>query len=78
MRVEGNEMSDFKDYCCSYRYDQAEWSLVIRAKSFEDATRRLKTIGAWGTVDGELVTTIPGYVPRFLVDAVVAIRNLFK
>ena len=52
-------MAEFKDYICSYRYDCAEWTTTIRATSIDDAAARIKTLGTWGRVDGELMAVIP-------------------
>lgn len=54
-------MTTFRDYSCTYRHDGSDWGLTICAQSAEDAKARLKSIGAWGRVDGELVAIIPAW-----------------
>lgn len=75
-------MSDqWKDYLCSYPFGRngAQWSLTIRARSEAEALERLKAIGGWGTVDGQLMATIPAYPGAGLfVRAFVWLRNLFR
>lgn len=71
-------MSDFKEYVVHYGYEGHQWGFVVKATSPEDAEARLKAIGAWGKVDGELVMTIPGgFGSGAFVRAVVWVRNLF-
>lgn len=65
----------FKEYCCSYRHNCAEWAFTISAESVEDAQARLKTIGAWGKVDGELMLKIPAATPIFLVRLLCWFKN---
>lgn len=50
---------DFRTYLVSYQYDGAKWSLEVRATSEEDAMFRLRRASNYGTVDGELMLTIP-------------------
>ena len=49
---------EHKVYCASYNYAGRKWALNIPAKSFEDAKGHLSHM-SWGTVDGELMGTIP-------------------
>jgi len=53
-------MSDgeYKTYTCSYRFDGGEWGFTIKARSFEEAQRRVKAM-VWASVDGELHAIIP-------------------
>lgn len=56
-------MSDWPTFTCSYRFNDAEWGVTIKAPSFEDARRRIRAIGLTGKVDGELVAIIPAGIP---------------
>lgn len=53
-------MDEWKQYACSYRFgrDRTEWDVTVSARSADEAAERLRAIGAWGKVDGELVATI--------------------
>ena len=61
----------------SYNLDGAQWSMEIVAKDADDARRRLAQASNWGTVDGELVATVPSWRGGFLVPIEVWIRNCF-
>lgn len=61
-----------------YNYDGAQWSAQIVARDYDDAKRRLAAMGTWGTVDGELVASIPANRGGFAIPAVVWFRNFFK
>lgn len=54
-------MSDgeFKEYVVEYGYRGARWGATIKAASIEDAEARIKAMGTFGRVDGELMATIP-------------------
>lgn len=72
-------MDDYRDYLCSYPFgrDGAQYCIIIKARSAEEAHDRLKAIGGWGVVDGELVARIkarPG--AGVLVRLLVALRNI--
>lgn len=71
--------TEWPRWACSYRFgrDGAEYCITIPARSAEEAADRLRAIGAWGKVDGELMMTIPA-VPGggLLVRAIAAFRNL--
>lgn len=62
----------------SYNFDGAQWSMHIVARTAEEAKQRLSTAATWGTVDGELVASVPVHRGGFLIPAVVWLRNLFK
>lgn len=70
---------DFKDYVVEYPFEGARWGATIRAASFDDAKRRIEAMGAWGTINGELMMTIPA-VPGagLFVRAYVWLRNLVR
>lgn len=76
-------MSDFETYICSYRHQGVDWTLEVKASSFEDARERLKQIGAWGRVDGVKVMTmsVPGplfFIVRPIIVFGVWVANLFS
>ena len=48
-----------KTYLCSYGYKGQRWSFEIKAKSLNEAENRLWHLQINGTVDGELMATIP-------------------
>ena len=57
-------MEEDKIFCASYNYAGRKWALNITAKSFDDARGHLGRM-SYGTVDGELMGTIPaGPVPQ--------------
>ena len=66
-------MSEFRTFLVSYNYEGAQWSLEIKATSMADAKARLGRL-AFGTVDGELVATVPA-VAGLLVRLFTAARN---
>lgn len=71
-------MSEFKDYCCTYRFDNADWAFTIRARSSNEARARLRALGTNGTVDGELMAEIPAALGAgFIVRLVCWFQNLF-
>lgn len=71
-------MSDnFKTYVVEYPFGGARWGATIKAESFDDAKRRIEHMGAFGTISGEHIATIPGPVGP-LVRIAVSIRNLFR
>ena len=55
-----NQVEYFKPFLISYRYEGATWNIEIKAKSHNDAERRLHALRT-GSVDGELVMTIPAH-----------------
>lgn len=58
-------MSEFRTFLVSYNYEGAQWSLEIKARSMADAKARLGRL-AFGTVDGELVATVPAVAGPFV------------
>ena len=69
----------WSDFACSYGHGKKQYCLNIRATSFEDAEARLRAIGAWGKVDGELMETIPAHPGGgSLVKLYVWVRNLLS
>ena len=65
-----------KKYLVSYNFEGARWSLTIPAESHSEAERRLALLG-YGTVDGELMATIPGWAAPF-GKVFVALKNLWR
>ena len=66
---------EYKNYCASYNYAGKKWALEISAKSFDDARGHLSHM-SYGTVDGELMGTIPaGPGAGILVRLIVWGRN---
>lgn len=60
----------FSDYLVEYSFGNDVYSLVIPARSWEEAERRIKRIGAFGRVIGSDVTTFPvslGWYAKLLV-----------
>ena len=53
----------WQDYLCTYRHNDKQYSLKVRAENWTDAEERLKAI-SWGTVDGVLHDEIPATNPR--------------
>lgn len=74
-------MNEFKTFLFSYRHEGSLWSAQIKAADFDDAARRLRSIGGNGKVDGELIAAIPVNVithfPLSFLPVVVAVRNFF-
>ena len=66
-------MTEFRTYLVSYNYEGAQWSLELRATSMADAKARLGRL-AFGTVDGELMATVPVIAGPF-VRLLTAVRN---
>lgn len=53
-------MSEYRTYVISYRFQGANWGTTIKATSADEAKSRIEQMGAFGTVDGELMASIPG------------------
>jgi hypothetical protein len=64
-----------KIYLCEYRYEGIQYSIEIPAKSYEDATARLKYLSQ-GRVLGEVKAIIP-YRIGWIAQLSVKIRNFF-
>jgi hypothetical protein len=47
-----------KKFLCSYRHEDAEWSILMDARDWEDAKKRCKKLG-FLRLDGELMAIIP-------------------
>ena len=45
-------------FCITYRHEGKSWGITIDAENWEDAGRRLRSIGMTGQVDGELVDSV--------------------
>lgn len=60
-------MSDkpFDTFCCTYSHDDQDWWLEIKAADYEDAQRRLKSIG-YGKVEGILVEKVSAFVAPWM------------
>lgn len=71
-------MGEDKIFCASYNYAGRKWALNITAKSFDDARGHLGCM-SYGTVDGELMGTIPaGPGAGILVRLIVWARNVLS
>ena len=68
-----------KKYTCSYHHDGSDWAVTIYAYDMEDAEARVKKLG-WLRLDGEIVMTIPWWVPcnGMAANLICGIRNFFK
>lgn len=66
-----------KRFLCEYPYQGDRWGFEIYAIDEADAKARLKAIG-WGEVSGQLMATIPGWVPSPLIGAFIWVQNLRK
>ena len=71
-----SDLDEFKEYVVHYNYGNSQWGVVIKARDFADAERRLYAIGH-GTIGGELVATIPAGMGLF-VRLAVWLRNLVR
>lgn len=47
-----------KTFLVRYRYDGAEWGFKLPARDYADARARLSAL-TFGSIDGELVLTLP-------------------
>lgn len=72
----GLTLDDCKQYVVTYNHAGAQWSVLIWARDEADCRRRMYAISV-GTVDGELVMTLPGYTGP-LARIIVAVRNFFS
>lgn len=68
------EGARYKTFCVSYRFAGGEWSFEIKARDWAEAEARLKAIG-WARIDGEIVATLPGWLPAWSVALICAVRN---
>lgn len=60
----------------SYQLDGQRWAIDLRAKDAADAKRRLAAAAHFGTVDGQLVASLPaGFGP--VARAICWVRNTF-
>ena len=62
-----------KTFVVSYRHEGGEWSLLLKARDYDDAKARLGRL-TWATIDGELMMTLPGYTGP-LAMIIAATRN---
>lgn len=62
----------------SYNMDGTQWQISVVAKDADEAKRRLSAAAAWGTLDGELVATVPMWRGGFLVPIVCWWHNLWR
>ncbi len=62
-------MSADKQFACEYRHNGSTWGLVIWADDWEDAQRKLRSIGTNGCVIGSDVhkVTMPNWLARLLI-----------
>ena len=68
-------MTQFKRFLVSYRYDRAQWNIVILAKDLADARERLAALRT-AHIDGEIVATIPAH-SGWLAPFLAWLRNTF-
>lgn len=66
----------FKRYVVEYPFGNSRWGFTISARSLEEAEERIKRIGAYGCIKGELVATIPAIGGPF-VKLAVRLQNAF-
>jgi hypothetical protein len=62
--------SDFGRYLVEYSFGNSTYSIVIPARSWEEAQERIKRIGAFGRVIGSDVMTVPaslGWLAKLIV-----------
>jgi hypothetical protein len=52
-------MTDYESYACEYEMDGRQWTILVMAKSYTDASRRLRAMGTTGVVLGNNVTVVP-------------------
>lgn len=74
MKGQLNHSKD-RTYVCSYNYYGKPYSIEIQAESFEEAEKRLRSIGFNGKVDGELVTKVPVLVGQTWLQKLISIFN---
>ncbi|UWF67443.1 MULTISPECIES: hypothetical protein [unclassified Brucella] len=58
----------FRKFLFSYRYDGAEWSIEIQARSVDEARKRISSL-ALARYDGEVFARYPatvGFIPRMI------------
>ncbi len=58
----------FRKFLFSYRYDGAEWSIEIPARSVDEARKRISSL-ALARYDGEVFARYPatvGFIPRMI------------
>lgn len=65
----------YATWLISYNMDGSQWSMSIVAKDADDAMRRLKQAATWGTVDGEMLASVPVWRGGFLIPLVCRVRN---
>ena len=65
---------EYKEYVCHYRFGDAEWGFIVKARDWQEAEQRIKAM-AWGRVDGELKAIIPAVAPSLAVELYCRIRN---
>ena len=68
-------MEKLKTFLVSYRHDEGEWSLELKARDYADAKARLARL-SFATVDGELIAKVPATLGPLAVLAV-TLRNIF-
>jgi len=61
----------------SYRHKGQQWCTELHAESFEDAEERVRALGSWGRVDGEIMARIPAGA-ELLARIVAGLGNLFR
>jgi hypothetical protein len=68
--------ADYKTFLVRYRYEGAEWSVQLPARSYDDAKARLGCL-AYASIDGELVMTLPSYSGP-LAALIAGLRNAIR
>lgn len=50
---------ELKPFACTYRFEGRPIGITVEARSLEEVSARLRSIGMTAVVEGELVATIP-------------------
>lgn len=70
---------ELKPFTCTYRFEGRSVDFTVQARSWEDASKRLRAIGMTATVEGEQVSEIDaGIFGEGLGRAMTAVRSIFK
>lgn len=69
--------NNFATHLFSYRFDDASWTIDIRARDEDEAKRRLKAL-AWATYDGVLVARVPAPGAGPLARLAFGLRNVAR
>ena len=60
--------NDYKRFLCDYDYDGGKYCVDVYARSFGEASERLRAIGLTGSVNGTHEFSVPGWAPRWFMD----------